>query len=279
MRNTKKYFKLVTTIVMMIVLALLVVACDSDSPGKQKVEIGMLKYGFVQSEDGSSIDFDNTSYLINFNVGETYYMVIDFSIATVEGSNTTNEITFKIRFENLDALHGKIEDANTGDVDEITVRDSEGNNSKEAMVTFSVPRETGRTVEKRVIIKLIPNKLGDTAISAVFEGENVELLGEVDGFTKNISSTKVQIEMPQLSVDAMGVIRWYHVEHADYYRLVVDGGVIEDKIPAENIMAGTELTLVLSEYGYTQGQIQIVAYSNNINYSQSNPSNAVPVNL
>lgn len=281
MRNTKKYWKLVTAIVMMIVLALLVVACDSDSPGKQKVEIGMLNYGFVQSEDGSSIDFDNTSYLINFNVGETYYMVIDFSIATVEGSNTTNEIAFKIRFENLDALHGKIEDANTGDVDEITVRDSEGKNSKEAMVTFSVPREAGKTAEKRVIIKLIPNKLGDTAISAVFEGENVELLGEVDGFTKNISSTKVQIETPQLSVDeTTGVVRWYHVEHADYYKLVVDGVLTEDIIPADNIIAGTELTLVLSEYGYTQGEsIQIVAFSNNINYSQSNLSNAVSVDL
>ena len=282
MRNTKKYWKLVPAIVMMIVLALLVVACDSDSPVplKQKVEIGMLNYGFVQSEDDSSIDFDNTLYLINFNVGETYYMVIDFSIATVEGSSTTNEITFKIRFENLDALQGVIEDARTGDVDEITVRDSEGNNSKEAMVTFSVPRETGRTVEKRVVIKLIPNKLGDTAISAVFEGENIELLGEADGFTKNISSTKVQIETPQLSVDAMGVVRWSHVEHADYYKLVVDGVVTEHIIPADNIMAGTVLTLVLSELGYTNGEsIQIVAFSNNINYSQSNLSNAVSVVL
>lgn len=294
MRNAKKYWKLLTAIVMMIVLALLVVACDSDSSGnnqdqnsgigsssKQMVELGMLNYGFVQSEDGSSIDFDNTSYLINFNVGETYYMVINFSIATVEGSDTKNMITFKIRFENLDALNGKIEDANTGKVDEMTVRDSEGNNSKEATVTFSVPREAGKTVEKRVIIKLIPNKLGDTVIKGVFEGENVELLGEDDGFTKNISSTKVQIETPKLSVDeTTGVVRWYHVEHADYYKLVVDGVVTEHIIPADNIMAGTERTYALSELGLTQGEsIQIVAFSNNINYSQSNLSNAVSVVL
>jgi hypothetical protein len=263
---------------MMIVLVLLLVACGPSS--KQKVEIGMLTYGFVQSEEDGSIDFDNMSYLVNFHVGEIYYMVINFSIATVEGSDTTNEITFKIRFENVDKLSGTIEDANTGHATEMTVRDSEGNNSKEAMVTFSVPREAGKTAEKRVIIKLIPETLDDTAISAVFKGENVELLGEVDGFTKNFSSTKVQIEAPQLSVDAMGVVRWYHVEHADYYKLVVDGVVIEHIIEADNIMAGTERTFALSEYGLTQGEsIQIVAFSNSTNYLQSNPSNAVSVNL
>ena len=283
MRNAKKYWMLVTAIVMMIVLALLLVACDGECLIKQKVEIGM-HYGFVQSKDDGSIDYDNTSILTKFNVGETYYMVIDFSITTVRGSIKTNEITFKIRIENVDKLQGWIEDANTANIDatDMTVHDGEGNNSKEAMVTFSVPRKAKKTVEKRVIIKLEPMTKGDTPIKGVFEGENVEILGDGrDGFTKNISSTEVQIETPQLSVDkTTGVARWYHVEHADYYKLVVDGVVTEHKKEVDNIKAGTELNWALSELGYTNGEsIQIVAYSNNKNYTQSNPSNADSVKL
>lgn len=303
MRNTKKYWKMVTAIVMMIVLALLVVACDSDSSGnnqdqnpgnqdqnsgigsssKQMVEIGKINYGFVQSEDGSSINPDNTLYLIEFNVGETYFMVIDFSITTVEESDTTNEIDFKITFENVDKLQGWIDDADTGKVTEIPVRDGEGNNAKEATLTFSVPREAEKTVARRVVIRLEPKTKGHTPIKGVFEGENVEILGDGrDGLTKNIVTRPVQIETPQLSIDkTTGVARWDHVEHADYYKLVVDGVVIEEPIKeVDNIAAGTELTWALSELGYTNGEsIQIVAFSENTNYTQSNPSNADSVKL
>ena len=200
MRNAKKYWMLVTAIVMMIVLALLVVACDSDSSGnnqdqKQKVEMG-LTYGF-QSEDDSSIDPN----LKKFNVGEIYYMVINFSIATVEESDTTNKIDFKITFENLDALEGRIVDADTGRVTDMSFLSSEGTQAKETTVTFTVPREAEKTVEKDITIRLMPKKQADTLIKGVFEGENVEILGDGDGFTKNIASTKVQIKTPKLSVD------------------------------------------------------------------------------
>lgn len=303
MRNAKKYWMLVTAIVMMIVLALLFVACDSDSSGnnqnqnsgnnqdqnsgigsssKQRVEIGALNYGFVQPEDNSSFDPDKAVVLTEFNVGETYFMVIKFSITTVEISDTTNKIDFKITLENLAALDGWIEETNTGDVTEMIFRSGEGNEAKDAMATFSVPRETGKTVEKHVTIKLIPKTTGVTAIKGVFEGENVEILGDgEDGLTKKFSSKPVQIKTPQLIYDeATGMLRWRHVEHADYYQLVVDGVVIKDnKYEVDNIKAGTELSLVLSEYGYTKGQIQIVAYSDTTDYLPSNPSNAVSVNL
>ena len=283
MRNAKKYWMLVTAIVMIIVLALLLVACDGECLIKQKVQIGKPTYGFVQSEEGGGINYDNMSDLTEFNVGETYYMVIDFSITTVRGSIKTNEITLKIRFENMDFLNGWIQNAETNNSTERTNLDGEATNAKEVKATFSVPSEAKKTVEKRVVIRLISNKLEHNVIKVVFEGKNVEIQGDGrDGYTKDIYSRRVQIETPQLSVDeTTGVLQWYHVKHADYYKLMVDGVVKDYIIPDKNIPVGRELNKALSEYGYTNGElIRIVAVSSNDDhYPESNPSKAVFVNL
>lgn len=284
MRNTKKYWKMVTAIVMMIVLALLFVACDGECLIKQKVEIGKPTYGFVQSKDGG-FNPDKTLMLTEFNVGETYYMVIDFSITTttVGLGFKTNEITLKIKFENMDFLNGWIQEADTNNASERTNFNGEATNAKEVKATFSVPREAKKTAQKRVVIRLIPNKLKDNVVKVVFEGKNVEIQGDGrDGYIKDIYAMPVQIETPQVSVDpTTGVASWDHVEHADYYKLIVDDVFVKNIIPDNNISVGKEILLVLSEYGYTNGEsIRIVAVSNNDEYyPESNRSEPVSVNL
>ena len=268
---------LLIAIALMTMLFMLV-ACNDDgqSNGGQKVEIGYLDYGFVQSEDGNSINPDDTQYLVGFTVGEIYYMVIDFSFVAVESSEETQRVSFKIVFDNIDAVQGTLEDARTGDVVSMSFQGSNGGRSVESVVTFAVPRDKGATSEKRIIIKLVPKKSGDTTIRGMFEGENIDLIGDIDGFTKSISATGVQLETPSLNVDANGILSWNHVKNADYYKLVVDGVIVEAVIDAENKAVGAIINCALSEYGYVKGQtIQVVAYSDNVEYAPSNLSNPV----
>ena len=251
MKNKRKRHLIVVAIILLLALSMSMVACDltghqgsdNNSTNYQEVEIAAFDYGFCQKGDDSSINLDNTQYLVSFNVGETYYMVIEFSLVAVESSNETNSISFVIEVENVEDVQAYIEDANSGNKSEIPVR-GETNKSKEATVTFSVPRKEGESADKRIIIKLIPKKIGNTTIKGTFEGDNVNLIGATDGFT-----------------------------------IVVDGIITDYKIMADNRGVGAIISYSLADIGITRGKVQVVAFSEIAYYTQSNYSNAVTANF
>jgi hypothetical protein len=221
-------------------------------------------------------------------VDTTYYLVIQFDLTAVRDNDGQSVLNVVLTFEDLEVMKGSIEDANTGKSEEMTFTDATtGKMGKTTTLSFRVPSSTVDAKTVSLLINLAPVTLGTSHLSLEFDydgGEGYNLKGYVDGLTKNLTVSAVQIEAPVLTLTESNYLEWNHVKNAEYYMIYY----YSDKTPVKDnngndvvvyptgVSVGGNVTCLITDYLYDPYELCIRAFnSNSNNIIPSNYSNSV----
>ena len=138
-----------------------------------------------------------------------------------------------------------------------------------------------------IVVKLSTLKFGESMMKIGFESSDVNLTGDCDGVGKLMVINKVKLAAPVISFnDSTLALEWNHVEHADYYKLIVDNAVVTDTdgkdvyFSVDSYVAnGSTLSWDISSYVSGTRYVKIQAFSNSANFEISDYSNEIAITL
>lgn len=263
---------------MIVLLCLALAGCEQDMPTKSlTADVVDLDFGFVESSDTADPDFSNAQKYSSLRIDTIYFLRFEFSFIPRTTNYGDHTVDAEIIFENIDVLNGRMEEVGSGEFDELVFHDDMGNQTKQTTVTFTLPEQKDAFKTIQILLRLTPVNAGSSYIRLRFASDNTTLAGDdVDGYTKNITVERMELEQPQLTVDGGSIINFIQVKNADYYKLIVDGEVLtvdnkEYIIEADKTVApGNTCSLSLSSLLLPGTHlVGIQAFSNSANYLTS----------
>lgn len=296
----KRIIKNLTLFLALIFATVCFAACDNgltkggSARGASDIEIGEPQYGFVKAEDydAETFSIENSNNWSNLDVDTEYYLIMTFDVTSVQNNDGQSLLHVNITFDALDVMEGTMEEANTGNHQEMYFEDATtGRQGKVTTITFKISPSSAEPKTINMIIKLKPVQVGESHILIGFEYDPSTAVGSADdykmngsdGHTKNLRIRPVVIEAPVLSLGELSTLTWKNVKNADYY-MFYETGVdtpIKDwdgeplKVNAENFSVGADMAFNIGQYIYGLNSIVIRAFSNNPNITASSFSNSV----
>ena len=256
--------------------------------GSSDIEITDPDFAFVEAEkyDPETFDVTKAAKWTNLDVDTEYYLFLSFQVKARRDNDGQSLLDVNITFDALNILQGKIEDAATGMMEEMTFSDAQtGNVGKKTTISFKIPSLSAEPKNINCIVKLRPVTVGESHIIIGYDyktSEDYHILGS-DGYTKNLKIKAVQITPPTLAVSDLGALTWNHVKNADYYCIFEAGSQVPLTdwmgetiyIQATGTAVGGQMFYNIGEYLSGYHVLVIRAYSNNENINDSNYSNSV----
>lgn len=272
-------------------LLLTFVSCNKTTAGgsavgSSDITVSDPVFGFISEAeyDPATSVIDTSKKWTALDVDTSYYLFLSFDITSARNNDGQSLLDVNITFDALNIMEGTIEDVSTGLIEELVFTDAvTGNIGKTTTASFKIPPLSADPKTIEMIVKLRPVDVGESHIIIGFDydaDEEYKILGS-DGYTKNLKINQVQIEKPELSVTAMGLLSWKHLKNADYYKIYENGRELTD-IFGEPIIIDATGYGVGDEIGYNivndivgYHNLSIRAYSNNKNILPSSYSNSV----
>lgn len=272
-------------------LLLTFVSCNKttaggSATGSSDITVSDPVFGFISEAeyDPATSVIDTSKKWTALDVDTSYYLFLSFDITSARNNDGQSLLDVNITFDALNIMEGTIEDVSTGLIEELVFTDAvTGNIGKTTTASFKIPSLSADPKTIEMIVKLRPVDVGESHIIIGFdydEDGEYKILGS-DGYTKNLKINQVQIEKPELSVTAMGLLSWKHLKNADYYKIYENGRELTD-IFGEPIIIDATGYGVGDDIGYNivndivgYHNLSIRAYSNNKNILPSSYSNSV----
>ena len=201
---------------------------------KITAEIADFDYGFVLADgitDDSQISISSTSKPISFDVIESYYMVINYTLTSRADNSGQYLVDTVISFDGVSFIDGNIYTVSgTTLTEKTTIKDpGTGNDNMKLNISYKVPSSKDALKNVMIVVKLSTLKFGESMMKIGFESSDVDLTGDCDGVGKLMVINKVKLAAPVISFNNSTLaLEWNHVEHADYYKLIVDNAVVTD---------------------------------------------------
>lgn len=297
----KRIIKNLTLFLALIFATICFAACDNgltkggSARGASDIEIGEPQYGFVKAEDydAETFSIENSNNWSNLDVDTEYYLIMTFDVTSVQNNDGQSLLHVNITFDALDVMEGTMEEANTGNHQEMYFEDATtGRQGKVTTITFKISPSSAEPKTINMIIKLKPVQVGESHILIGFEYDPSTAVGSADdykmngsdGHTKNLRIRPVVIEAPVLSViEGVGSLTWQHVKNADYYQIysansqdpLTDFLSEVIKVKAEHTSVGSTMVYNIGEFYTGYQSFRIRAFSNNPNITASDFSNIV----
>ena len=259
---------------------------------KITAEIADFDYGFVLADgitDDSQISISSTSKPISFDVIESYYMVINYTLTSRDDNSGQYLVDTVISFDGVSFIDGNIYTVSgTTLTEKTTIKDpGTGNDNMKLNISYKVPSSKDALKNVMIVVKLSTLKFGESMMKIGFESSDVNLTGDCDGVGKLMVINKVKLAAPVISFnDSTLALEWNHVEHADYYKLIVDNAVVTDTdgkdvyFSVDSYVAnGSTLSWDISSYVSGTRYVKIQAFSNSANFEISDYSNEIAITL
>ena len=259
---------------------------------KITAEIADFDYGFVLADgitDDSQISISSTSKPISFDVIESYYMVINYTLTSRADNSGQYLVDTVISFDGVSFIDGNIYTVSgTTLTEKTTIKDpGTGNDNMKLNISYKVPSSKDALKNIMIVVKLSTLKFGESMMKIGFESSDVNLTGDCDGVGKLMVINKVKLAAPVISFnDSTLALEWNHVEHADYYKLIVDNTVVTDTdgkdvyFSVDSYVAnGSTLSWDISSYVSGTRYVKIQAFSNSANFEISDYSNEIVITL
>ena len=259
---------------------------------KITAEIADFDYGFVLADgitDDSQISISSTSKPISFDVIESYYMVINYTLTSRADNSGQYLVDTVISFDGVSFIDGNIYTVSgTTLTEKTTIKDpGTGNDNMKLNISYKVPSSKDALKNVMIVVKLSTLKFGESMMKIGFESSDVNLTGDCDGVGKLMVINKVKLAAPVISFnDSTLALEWNHVEHADYYKLIVDNTVVTDTdgkdvyFSVDSYVAnGSTLSWDISSYVSGTRYVKIQAFSNSANFEISDYSNEIAITL
>lgn len=259
---------------------------------KITAEIADFDYGFVLADgitDDSQISISSTSKPISFDVIESYYMVINYTLTSRADNSGQYLVDTVISFDGVSFIDGNIYTVSgTTLTEKTTIKDpGTGNDNMKLNISYKVPSSKDALKNVMIVVKLSTLKFGESMMKIGFESSDVNLTGDCDGVGKLMVINKVKLAAPVISFnDSTLALEWNHVEHADYYKLIVDNAVVTDTdgkdvyFSVDSYVAnGSTLSWDISSYVSGTRYVKIQAFSNSANFEISDYSNEIAITL
>lgn len=290
----KRFKRLFLTIFVLCICAFTFSACSNTTAGgnanrSTDLDIGDPQFDFVKEEeyDEDTYVFNPNKKVNNLNVDADYFLFLTFDVNARQNNNGQSVLNVNITFDVLDVLNATVQEANTGAMVEMQYIDATtGKPGKTITLSFKVPPESAKPRKIDMTIKLKPAAAGESHIQINYDydaPDGYRITGS-DGYTKNLTINKVQIQAPVVSLTSLGTLTWNHVKNADYYYIYessntntpltdVWGEVII--IEAHDAQVGAQLSYNIRE-DYTGFHIFVIkAFSDNPNITPSSISNPI----
>lgn len=259
---------------------------------KITAEIADFDYGFVLADgitDDSQISISSTSKPISFDVIESYYMVINYTLTSRADNSGQYLVDTVISFDGVSFIDGNIYTVSgTTLTEKTTIKDpGTGNDNMKLNISYKVPSSKDALKNVMIVVKLSTLKFGESMMKIGFESSDVNLTGDCDGVGKLMVINKVKLAAPVISFNSSTLaLEWNHVEHADYYKLIVDNAVVTDTdgkdvyFSVDSYVAnGSTLSWDISSYVSGTRYVKIQAFSNSANFEISDYSNEIAIKL
>lgn len=259
---------------------------------KITAEIADFDYGFVLADgitDDSQISISSTSKPISFDVIESYYMVINYTLTSRADNSGQYLVDTVISFDGVSFIDGNIYTVSgTTLTEKTTIKDpGTGNDNMKLNISYKVPSSKDALKNVMIVVKLSTLKFGESMMKIGFESSDVNLTGDCDGVGKLMVINKVKLAAPVISFNSSTLaLEWNHVEHADYYKLIVDNAVVTDTdgkdvyFSVDSYVAnGSTLSWDISSYVSGTRYVKIQAFSNSANFEISDYSNEIAITL
>ena len=259
---------------------------------KITAEIADFDYGFVLADgitDDSQISISSTSKPTSFDVIESYYMVINYTLTSRDDNSGQYLMDTVISFDGVSFIDGNIYTVSGTTLTEKTsIKDpGTGNDNMKLNISYKVPSSKDALKNVMIVVKLSTLKFGESMMKIGFESSDVNLTGDCDGVGKLMVINKVKLAAPVISFnDSTLALEWNHVEHADYYKLIVDNAVVTDTdgkdvyFSVDSYVAnGSTLSWDISSYVSGTRYVKIQAFSNSANFEISDYSNEIAIKL
>ena len=296
--NIKKILIRAVTLIAVLSMLFTAVACDEQNPGENPdtperygegtsdVEIENFVHGFIEADayHAQETTIADTKSNMEFKVDTVYYCFMEFEIVARNLNDGTSLMDVLVRFDNLAVADGTTEEAGTGNATDMIFTDAAtGTNSKETTLVYKIPSDPDKVKKIKILVRIQPVTVGQSHISVSFnstvDGE-FKILGEsADGFTKNLTIDRVQIEAPVITVDKEALkVQWKHVKHADYYLIYLDNKSIKFEGVDKYTGVGSDLEFDLTQFvelDMRYGTVKVQACSNSDNFMKSTYSNSV----
>ena len=259
---------------------------------KITAQIADFDYGFGLADgitDDSQISISSTSKPISFDVIESYYMVINYTLTSRADNSGQYLVDTVISFDGVSFIDGNIYTVSgTTLTEKTTIKDpGTGNDNMKLNISYKVPSSKDALKNVMIVVKLSTLKFGESMMKIGFESSDVNLTGDCDGVGKLMVINKVKLAAPVISFnDSTLALEWNHVEHADYYKLIVDNAVVTDTdgkdvyFSVDSYVAnGSTLSWDISSYVSGTRYVKIQAFSNSANFEISDYSNEIAITL
>jgi hypothetical protein len=258
-------------------------ACNKKKP---IVTISQITWGFVSAETGS------LSQNVTLYPYTTYKLRYNFSLSVDSNLSSNVKLQMVAEYGNVAVVSGSIDEGN-GTLTELSFTDANGNQNRKATMSVTLPKVANQSVSSYIAINYEAKTFGTTTTSLNFTGaEGCELSGQgQDGITKGLQVNKIKLNEPSASYNnSTKVLQWRHVGGATSYKISLDGTFANDisnnqvivNVPSE-AQAGDPISYDMSEIpalaDHQAHLARVKAYSTNVNYDESDFSEAVSVQI
>lgn len=287
--------KIIRTVLLLIAISTLLlcfVACDNgttkggSATGSSDITVSDPEFGFIREEeyDPATSVIDTSKKWTALDVDTSYYLFLSFDVTAARDNDGQSLLDLNITFDSLNVMDGTIEDVSTGIIESLIFTDATtGNLGKTTTASFKIPALSAEPKKINMILKLRPIDVGESHIMIGYnydESGEYKILGS-DGYTKNLAINAVKMQTPTLSVDETGVLSWKHVKNAEYYMIYENNQPLKDYkgddivISAEGYSVGGDILYSLNGQLFGFHNLQIRAYSTNVNIYPSDYSNVI----